>query len=203
MTKLSIFTDFDNALVSKNTPILFSEKYCEENPFKFVHSIIILLSKRKKLGGKALSFLMNSAGKKKKELWCREIARGLKFNEKWLKKFKQIVGKKKTDEVEIIIITRNEAIIPELFMRDKENLEVLRKASGSKFKSNYTIIGNKTFREHVIEHFGKIKNVKGNLNEIRDKEKIIPNRAYYFGDEKEKSIFRKNHKLKEINFVEV
>ncbi len=201
MSKITIYTDFDNTLVEQSSLIKFIKKYIVKHPLKFLHCIANLINGRYGFGGRALTYIVNSIDKKSKLNWFSDIADELNFNYKWLFEFKKILNQHKEKKIDLVLITRNDYLIPEFFM--KKNFEFLKDYTNKQLEK-YTIIGNNSMKESVIEkEDGEKIKIHYNINKVSNKDLFIASKhAHYFGDKTEKRLLM-DKKLKNLDFVEI
>ncbi len=199
---ITIFTDFDNTMVKLHTFHVFLGKMIRKRPFRILYETVDGLVKHG-LSSKAAIDSVIEVDQKERKLVAEKVIEKAEYNPKWVRRLHQCIEKHNPEEIELVIITRNFSIFPEIFM--KKYGHQLYKISFGRYKGNYTIIGNENLQQTSITNsLRRPIRLHHIINHSHDKERYINKKgAVYFGDAVEFRELSRCKNLKNLEFYRV
>ena len=200
--QITLFTDFDNTIIAEHAAKRLLFRLFQRNPLDLAKKALEAFF-RYGVSGAAFIQAISSLDKKTRTAIVEDVVPRLTFNTRWIRELQKLLTKyPNVMNIKIVVITRNIADIPRLFMQLHGN--EIRELTKGRYKGDLVVIGNEGLSQSVLYAAAESLTVADIINNSREKVRFIKNKnAIFFGDDEEYRQIVGKTNLKNLLFFRV
>lgn len=200
--EITLFTDFDETIIAQHAAKRFLLSLFLRNPLDLTKRALEAFF-RHGVSGAAFIQAISTLDEKTKAAVVGEVVQRLTFNNRWIGELQKLLAKyPNVMNIKIVVITRNIADIPRLFMHIHR--DEIRELTQGRYKGDLVVIGNEGLSQSVLYSAAGALTIADIINNSGEKAKFIKNKnAIFFGDDDEYRQIVGKTNLKNLLFFRV